>query len=120
LDNKRIIIYEGIGRDAITIPSIVVLEIERYEWYQPTILGSIPTINRFDHTVTVVGIYMIVLFGRNIMKDGPDYRLNGESDLLLLNIKDNENFIWTTSFEPLKNIPFLVGVTVGPVIGCII
>jgi hypothetical protein len=130
LDNKRIIIYGGSyevyvdGGIKDDNPPIVVLEIKNFEWYQPTISGSIPTITRIQHTATVVGIYMIVLFGKNNKKpfDIPDYKLYGDSDVLFLNISDNENFIWTTSFEPpkKKNIPFIVGVSVGPTIGFII
>lgn len=131
LDKKRIIIYGGSynlnpdgGITNTNFPPIIVLEIEHFEWYRPTISGSIPTITRCEHTATVVGIYMIVLFGKNNEKpfDVPNYKLYGDSDVLFLNISDNENFIWTTSFEPpkKKNIPFLVGITVGPITSFII
>lgn len=130
LDKKRIIIYGGSynlyldGGITNINPPIIVLEIENFEWYRPKISGSIPTITRCEHTATVIGIYMIVLFGKNNEKpfDVPNYKLYGDSDVLFLNISDNENFIWTTSFEPpkKKNIPFLIGVTVGPITSFII
>ncbi|CAB4408637.1 unnamed protein product [Rhizophagus irregularis] len=101
LDGFRIIVFGG---DDIDNKMLYVLDTTNFNWYEPNVSGKGPTIKRFDHTANVIGRYMVIAFG-----SGPglnfNYRKNGESDVLLLDIGNSSNYIWTNNFDPNAVIP---------------
>ncbi|GBB96542.1 hypothetical protein RclHR1_02780005 [Rhizophagus clarus] len=123
LDGKRVIIYGGAFiNPGYSDTTLYVLDLTNYSWYIPKISGKIPTPRAF-HEANVIGKYMVVSFG-----DGYDKTV--ESDILLLDINNNEEYIWTTTFDPSipknimppsssSSIDFnnIVGAIVGPLLG---
>ncbi|CAB4484217.1 unnamed protein product [Rhizophagus irregularis] len=66
--------------------------------------GKGPIMKRFDHTGNVIGKYMVIAFGSGPGLDF-NYREEGESDVLLLDIGDPSNYTWTTYFDSDAAIP---------------
>ncbi|PKY38729.1 hypothetical protein RhiirA4_516554 [Rhizophagus irregularis] len=101
LDGFRIIVFGGDNTDN---KMLYVLDTTTFNWYEPYVTGKGPTMKRFDHTANVIGRYMVIAFG-----SGPglnfNYRKNGESDVLLLDIGNSSNYIWTNNFNPNAVIP---------------
>ncbi|GBC15616.1 hypothetical protein GLOIN_2v1834755 [Rhizophagus irregularis DAOM 181602=DAOM 197198] len=93
LDGKRIIIFGGIFTNTGYLDTtLYVLDLANYNWYIPKISGKIPN-PRALHKANVIGKYMVVSFGYG-------YDKTVESDILLLDISNNEEYIWTTIFDP--------------------
>ncbi|GES75003.1 hypothetical protein GLOIN_2v1875867 [Rhizophagus clarus] len=57
--------------------------------------GVGPTYRRAN----VIGKYMVVTFGFNDALSAK-YKQNGESDVLLLDVSNDSEYVWTTSFDP--------------------
>ncbi|CAB4396561.1 unnamed protein product [Rhizophagus irregularis] len=92
LDGQRIIIYGGyFNNPEYSNTTLYVLDLSNYNWYVPKISGKNPSSRTF-HKANVIGKYMVISFG-----DGYDRKV--ESDILLLDISKNEEYIWTTKFD---------------------
>ncbi|GBC52731.2 hypothetical protein GLOIN_2v1807292 [Rhizophagus irregularis DAOM 181602=DAOM 197198] len=93
LDGQRIIIFGGFyDYPGYLDTTLYVLDLNNFNWYIPKISGKIPK-PRTYHKANVIGKYMVVSFG-----EGYDKLI--ESDILLLDISNNEEYIWTTMFDP--------------------
>ncbi|CAB4414585.1 unnamed protein product [Rhizophagus irregularis] len=105
LDGQRIIIYGGAFNDSgygdYRDSSLYVLDLTNFNWYIPKITGKIfpnsggkifPNPRAF-HKANVISRYMVITFGVG-------YDRKAESDILLLDISNNEEYVWTTSFDP--------------------
>ncbi|PKB97453.1 hypothetical protein RhiirA5_468118, partial [Rhizophagus irregularis] len=98
LDGKRIIIFGGIFTNTGYLDTtLYVLDLANYNWYIPKISGKIPRPRAF-HKANVIGKYMVISFGQF-------YDKTVESDILLLDISNNEEYIWTTIFDPKMPSP---------------
>ncbi|CAB5117355.1 unnamed protein product [Rhizophagus irregularis] len=94
LDDKRVIIFGGTPfttdyADLTPDDSIYELSLDNFEWRIPKTSGQIPK-SRMFHKANVIGKYMVISFGR-----GPSL----ESDILLLDISNNTEYIWTNEFD---------------------
>ncbi|GBB96541.1 hypothetical protein RclHR1_02780004 [Rhizophagus clarus] len=93
LDGQSVIIYGGAFiNPGYSDTTLYVLNLTNYNWYVPISSGKIPTRRAF-HKANVIGKYMVVSFGEG-------YDRTAESDILLLDISNNEEYIWTTTFDP--------------------
>ncbi|EXX76649.1 uncharacterized protein OCT59_027799 [Rhizophagus irregularis] len=98
LDGQRIIIYGGIfNNPGYLDTSLYVLDLNDFNWYVPKISGKIPK-PRAYHKANVIGKYMVISFGY-------EYDKTVESDILLLDISNNEEYIWTSMFDPKMPSP---------------
>ncbi|PKY49670.1 galactose oxidase, partial [Rhizophagus irregularis] len=98
LDGKRVIIFGGYFiNPGYLDTTLYVLDLANYNWYIPKISGKIPK-PRALHKANVIGKYMVVSFGVG-------YDKTVESDILLLDISNNEEYIWTTIFDPKMPSP---------------
>ncbi|CAI2177666.1 18882_t:CDS:2 [Funneliformis geosporum] len=84
LDKQRIIIFGG--NETSEISSLYVLDINEFKWYVPKVYGKLPK-SRYCHKVNLIGNYMIISF-------------EIENDILLLDISNDDGYIWTTEFNP--------------------
>ncbi|RIA83294.1 hypothetical protein C1645_786732 [Glomus cerebriforme] len=93
--NNDIIIYGGTSsEDWMTpaTPDLIILKVDSnpYQWMIPQVNNK-PSPRSF-HSATIVGKYMIIAFGQ----------LTGTSELTnslnILNISDNTNYYWTSSY----------------------
>ncbi|CAB4414095.1 unnamed protein product [Rhizophagus irregularis] len=94
LDSQRVIIYGGefVDDPGYVDSTLYVLDLTNFNWYIPKITGNIPKPRRF-HKANVISRYMVITFGLG-------YDRTVESDILLLDISNNEEYVWTTSFDP--------------------
>ncbi|CAG8551470.1 13071_t:CDS:2 [Funneliformis caledonium] len=94
LDGQRIIIFEGINNLNNLKPreALYVLDLVNFEWSIPKVSGTIPG-SRFWHQANVIERYMVISFGFC-------FERNVDSDILLLDISNNEEYIWTNIFNP--------------------
>ncbi|RGB22561.1 hypothetical protein C1646_781433 [Rhizophagus diaphanus] len=98
LDGQRIIIFGGYyDYPGYLDTTLYVLDLNNFNWYIPKISGKIPK-PRAYHKANVIGKYMVVSFG-----EGYDKLI--ESDILLLDISNNEEYMWKTMFEPKNPSP---------------
>ncbi|CAG8456562.1 11834_t:CDS:2 [Funneliformis caledonium] len=100
LDGQRVIIFGG-AKEYENLQSqnaLYVLNLINYEWYIPKISGKIPSPRRW-HEANVIGKYMVVSFGQGYE----------DNDILLLDISDNEEYIWTDNFDPTDPIDPIIG-----------
>ncbi|CAB5189596.1 unnamed protein product [Rhizophagus irregularis] len=87
LDGQKVIIFGGSNNSNLkSNESLYVLNLTNFEWYIPRISGKIPK-NRYYHKANVIDNYMIISFGRG-------YNQSIESDILLLDISNNEEYVW--------------------------
>ncbi|GBB89583.1 hypothetical protein RclHR1_01630021 [Rhizophagus clarus] len=97
LDGQNVIIFGGnIDTESGSIPpgeSLYVLNLNNFEWSVPKISGPIPN-SRNGHQANVIGVYMVISFGSG-------YDRSVESDILLLDIRNNNEYTWTYNFDPL-------------------
>ncbi|PKK63037.1 hypothetical protein RhiirC2_813416 [Rhizophagus irregularis] len=68
-----------------------ILDLKNYNWYVPKFSGKIPS-PRAYHEANVIGKYMVISFGIG-------YNKLVESDILLLDISNNKEYVWTTKFD---------------------
>ncbi|GES81373.1 hypothetical protein GLOIN_2v1847904 [Rhizophagus clarus] len=101
LDGFRIIVFGGLNSGN---KLLYVLDTRTFNWYEPNVSGKNPTIKRFDHSANVIGKYMVIAFGSGSDLDF-SYRSNSESDVLLLDIGNSSNYVWTNYFDPNAVIP---------------
>ncbi|GBC06562.1 hypothetical protein RclHR1_06920001 [Rhizophagus clarus] len=93
LDGQRIIIYGGyFVNPGYLDTTLYVLDLNNYNWYVPKISGNISNPRAF-HKANVVGKYMVISFGYG-------NRAAGVNDILLLDISNNDEYVWTTIFDP--------------------
>ncbi|RIA96736.1 hypothetical protein C1645_814920 [Glomus cerebriforme] len=117
LDGQRVIIFGGYGNGEIvnSQDSLYVLNINTFEWSIPKISGNI-TSSRYLHKANLIGNYMVISFGVGYQS---------ESDILLLDISNNDEYKWTTKFNPPQNssknniIP-LISIFMGSLVGGIL
>ncbi|RIA96729.1 hypothetical protein C1645_871835 [Glomus cerebriforme] len=93
LDGQKIIIFGGTATDAEN--SLCILNLTDFEWYIPKISGQIPK-GRMYHQANVIGNYMVISFGMG-------YDQLTESDILLLDINNNDEYTWTNDFITLPS-----------------
>ncbi|GES72756.1 hypothetical protein GLOIN_2v1834755 [Rhizophagus clarus] len=99
LDGQRVIIYGGIFvNPGYSDTTLYVLNLTNYNWYVPIISGTMLPKPRFQHKANVIGKYMVISFG-----DGYDRTV--DPDILLLDISNNDEYFWTTKFDPSAPLP---------------
>ncbi|PKY19477.1 hypothetical protein RhiirB3_432542 [Rhizophagus irregularis] len=93
LDGKQVIIFGG-KENTIIDPkkSLYNLNINTFEWSIPNVSGGISK-SRYYHKAHVIGKYMVISFGMG-------YNKSIESDILLLDINNNNEYKWTSIFDP--------------------
>ncbi|CAB5202921.1 uncharacterized protein OCT59_030105 [Rhizophagus irregularis] len=101
LDGFRIIVFGG---GDIDNKMLYVLDTTNSNWYEPNVSGKGPIMKRLEHTANVIGKYMVITFGSGTNFNFT-YRNIGESDVLLLDIGNSSNYIWTDYFDPDAAIP---------------
>ncbi|CAB5368677.1 unnamed protein product [Rhizophagus irregularis] len=118
LDGQRVIIYGG-SSDS-TDSSLYELNLINYEWRIPKTYGKTPA-SRTSHRANVIRKYMVISFGNG-------YNRSIENDILLLDISNVNEYIWTNEFYfnslplPSNNEPssinksLIIGV-IGVIIG---
>ncbi|GBB99628.1 hypothetical protein RclHR1_03590003 [Rhizophagus clarus] len=95
LDGQRVIIFGGSAtKDLTPEDSLYELNLINFEWRIPKVFGQIPE-SRMNHKANVIGKYMVISFGY-----GYD-NIPTESDILLLDISNVDEYIWTNEFYPL-------------------
>ncbi|RIA88181.1 hypothetical protein C1645_826777 [Glomus cerebriforme] len=93
LDGQRIIIFGGVFiNPGYFDTTLYVLDLTNFNWYIPNISGKIPS-PRFRHQANIIGKYMVISFGEG-------YNRSIENDILLLDISNNDEYVWTTTFDP--------------------
>ncbi|GBB99631.1 hypothetical protein RclHR1_03590006 [Rhizophagus clarus] len=99
LDSQRIIIFGGnstvTGYNLTIEDSLYEVNLINFEWSIPKISGQIPK-SRMYHRANVIGKYMVVSFGYG-------YDSSIESDILLLDISNINEYIWTYNFDSSYN-----------------
>ncbi|CAB4444258.1 unnamed protein product [Rhizophagus irregularis] len=94
-DGQRVIIYGGapaINQEFTPENSLYELNVINFEWHIPKISGIIPK-SRAYHRANVIGKYMVITFGEG-------YDRFTESDILLLDISNVDEYKWTYEFYP--------------------
>ncbi|RIA87042.1 hypothetical protein C1645_828332 [Glomus cerebriforme] len=94
LDGQRVIIFGGIDNLSQSLSpenSLYVLDINNFNWYIPKVSGKIPS-SRDGHKALLIDKYMVVTFGTG-------YTQANVSDILLLDISNNNEYVWTTFFD---------------------
>ncbi|CAG8530091.1 6737_t:CDS:2 [Funneliformis caledonium] len=113
LDGRRIIIFGGYHLKSLDPQdSLYVLDLTNFRWYTPKISGKVPS-SRIFHQANVIEHYMVISFGM-------DYNPNIDNDILLLDIGDEQEYIWTSSFEVNPTVPVTIGIIIGSVAGCVL
>ncbi|RIA89547.1 hypothetical protein C1645_738567 [Glomus cerebriforme] len=101
LDGQQIIIFggkqSGTTGNIILNDSLYTLNINTFEWNIPNISGEIPRARSY-HKANVIGKYMVISYGSG-------YDQYTDSDILLLDISNNNNYIWTTVFDSSVSMP---------------
>ncbi|CAG8705687.1 2927_t:CDS:2, partial [Funneliformis caledonium] len=95
LDGQRVIIFGGEVHDNIIELqyAFYVLNLTNFEWSIPKLSGNKPAESRAWHEADVIGKYMVISFGVGNNED------KDSDDILLLDISNNEEYIWTNTFE---------------------
>ncbi|CAB5391699.1 unnamed protein product [Rhizophagus irregularis] len=96
LNGDKIILFGGFNGDN---NDLYVLDTTSFEWYVPKVRGKGPVFKRGEHCANVIGKYMVVTFGSNGVVSSK-YKDSGESDVLLLDISNDSEYVWTNSFDP--------------------
>ncbi|PKK62202.1 hypothetical protein RhiirC2_717880 [Rhizophagus irregularis] len=93
LDGKRVITFGGFL--TASPDQLHELNLINFEWRILKSSGSIPESRRY-HKANVIGNYMVLSFGL-------DYKKNNENDILLLDISNINEYIWTNEFKSLSS-----------------
>ncbi|CAG8602854.1 4146_t:CDS:2 [Funneliformis caledonium] len=117
LDGQRIIIFGGANINInILLPyALYVLNLTNFEWSIPKTSGKKPAESRRWHEANVVGNYMVITFGMGKNED----EIDKDDEILLLDISNNEEYIWTNDFIPSTkqsaklSIPVIIGIIIG-------
>ncbi|EXX72792.1 uncharacterized protein OCT59_011308 [Rhizophagus irregularis] len=121
LDGQRVIIYGGSSNAKPVDSSLYELNLINYEWRIPKTSGKTPA-SRTSHRANVIGKYMVVSFGLG-------YNESEENDILLLDISNKDEYIWTNEYDPTSsnisaqsfNEPSKVNVNItGAIVGSLI
>ena len=98
--------------------ALYVLDSTNFNWYIPNISGQIPKATRAWHRANLIGKYMVVTFGKYtfiiinhfdigiifnqsmINLIGQGYTRGTESNVLLLDISNSEEYMWVVTFDP--------------------
>ncbi|CAB4413546.1 unnamed protein product [Rhizophagus irregularis] len=104
LDGKRIITFGGFV--SASPDQLHELNLINFEWRIPKSSGSIPA-SRSHHKANVIGNYMVLSFGSG-------YKKNNENDILLLDISNINEYIWTNEFKSLSSAKLLALATPAP------
>ncbi|PKB94749.1 hypothetical protein RhiirA5_477669 [Rhizophagus irregularis] len=92
------------GGDNTDNKMLYVLNTTNFNWYEPNNSGTQPSMKCSGHTANVIGKYMVIAFG-----SGPnfnfEYKEKGEADVLLLDVSNSLNYVWTDHFSPNAVIP---------------
>ncbi|RIA88308.1 hypothetical protein C1645_739506 [Glomus cerebriforme] len=97
LDGQKVIIFGGTTfAGSQSVPreeSLYELNLSTLEWYIPKVseTSQIPS-SRVYHQANVIGKYMVISFGQG-------YDPLTESHILLLDISNNDEYIWTNNFD---------------------
>ncbi|RIA83036.1 hypothetical protein C1645_880736 [Glomus cerebriforme] len=114
LDGQSVIIF---GAPNLTSEdTLYELNLSNFEWYIPKISNTsqIPK-GRTYHKANIIGKYMVISFGF-----GYD---QSESDILLLDISNKDEYVWSNTFEPpvipVKSVQAknFTGIIIGSSIG---
>ncbi|CAB4435756.1 unnamed protein product [Rhizophagus irregularis] len=102
-DAQRVIIFGGGTNSTLTNSlrsedSLYVLDLNTISWSVPKISGKPPSSRAFHRTL-VIGKYMVVTFGSGYSRETGESG-ESENDILLLDISNNDKYVWTTRFEP--------------------
>ncbi|CAB4395295.1 unnamed protein product [Rhizophagus irregularis] len=93
LDRQSVIIFGGDSATPLSREiALYVLNLNKFRWRVPGISGKIPASRSFHRTL-LIGNYMVVTFGLGYMRED-------DNDILLLDISNNDEYAWTTSFVP--------------------
>ncbi|CAB4431314.1 unnamed protein product [Rhizophagus irregularis] len=92
LDGQRVIIYGGSSDAKPVDSSLYELNLINYEWRIPKTSGKTPA-SRTSHRANVIGKYMVISFGLG-------YNESEENDILLLDISNKDEYIWTNEYDP--------------------
>ncbi|CAG8533467.1 10161_t:CDS:2 [Funneliformis caledonium] len=94
LDGQQLIIFGGISNfnDLKPQDAIYMLDLVNFEWKVPKVSGNIPS-SRYWHQANVIGKYMVVTFGFG-------YDITVDNDVLLLDISNKDELIWTNIYDP--------------------
>ncbi|RIA89465.1 hypothetical protein C1645_738603 [Glomus cerebriforme] len=97
LDGQKVIIFGGTSfAGSQSVPreeSLYELNLSTLEWYIPKVseTSQFPS-SRVYHQANVIGKYMVISFGAG-------YDPLTESHILLLDISNNDEYIWTNNFD---------------------
>ncbi|CAB4395025.1 unnamed protein product [Rhizophagus irregularis] len=96
-DAQRVIIFGGDTNSTskkvlYSENALYVLNLNTIKWHSPPTSGKTPSSRAFHRSLTI-GKYMVVTFGYG-------YTRESENDILLLDISNNDEYVWTTKFEP--------------------
>ncbi|CAG8730036.1 13465_t:CDS:2, partial [Funneliformis caledonium] len=118
LYGQQIIIFGGyVGSHE----SLYVLDLLNFEWYIPNISGTIPS-SRHWHKANVIGKYMFISFGAG-------YDPTIDNDILLLDISNDQEYVWTNIFDPptdskslsvILPISTIIAIVIGSLVGGIL
>ncbi|CAB4393038.1 unnamed protein product [Rhizophagus irregularis] len=92
LDGQRVIIYGGSITESVD--SLYELNLINFEWRIPKTSGQ-TSASREYHRANVIGNYMVITFGM--------FYQPPENDILLLDISNVNEYIWTNEFNPFPS-----------------
>ncbi|PKB98668.1 hypothetical protein RhiirA5_431010 [Rhizophagus irregularis] len=140
LDGQRVINYGGYGDDVTKPPKPVdsplyELKLINFEWRIPKTSGQTLAF-RYGHAANVIDKYMVISFGKYIYEPlfkltdmnfnqnliiliRESYNRSIENDILLLDISNVTEYIWTNEFN---NLPpnDINGAIIGSLLGCLL
>jgi hypothetical protein len=96
----RIIVYGGI--DDTAADDLVILDTSQanYTWSIANVSTKSPLSHTY-HTATLVGHYMIVIFGKNNEFISP----TTQNEVFILDTSDKSNYKWISKFDPNLILP---------------
>ncbi|CAB4404275.1 unnamed protein product [Rhizophagus irregularis] len=105
LDGQRVIIFGGL--DFTSKEQLYELSLINFVWRIPKTSGLAPKESRNAHRANVIGNYMVISYGSGYTT---------ENDILLLDISNVNEYIWTNEFKPSSSISISVKTTSVPVL----
>ncbi|CAB4445184.1 unnamed protein product [Rhizophagus irregularis] len=103
--DDRIIVYGGLTEDGGPAKDdLVILDTSQavYTWSKANVSTNKP-LPRYYHTATLVGYYMIVIFGRNnefLPPTTPNEEFILPNEVFILDTSDKSNYKWVSEFIP--------------------
>ncbi|GET52768.1 hypothetical protein GLOIN_2v1879390 [Rhizophagus irregularis DAOM 181602=DAOM 197198] len=105
LDGQRVIIFGGL--DFTSKEQLYELSLINFVWRIPKTSGIAPKESRNAHRANVIGNYMVISYGSGYTT---------ENDILLLDISNVNEYIWTNEFKPSSSISISVKTTSVPIL----